>query len=118
MRIFFWIVYISLFVAALAFALTNSEPVDVRLFPGATVWRAPLVVVILAALAVGVLIGLIASVPRFFRQRREISALRKELKALGGAAAGTAAPASADLAARPGVIASTTANPPPPPYGV
>lgn len=116
MRIFFWIVYISLFIAALAFALSNSEPVDVRLFPGATVWRAPLVVVILAALAFGVLVGLAASVPRFFRQRREIASLRKELKARGPAASPT--PGATDLPGRSPVPASGSGNPPAPPYGV
>jgi putative membrane protein len=116
MRIFFWIFYIALFVAALTFALSNTEPVDVRFFPGATVWRAPLVVVILAALAVGVVVGLVASVPRFFRQRREISSLRKELKARGGSGTGSAAATDPARAATPAVAASP--QPPTPPYGV
>ena len=115
MRIFFWIFYIALFIAALTFALSNTEPVDVRFFPGATVWRAPLVVVILAALAVGVLVGLVASVPRFFRQRREISSLRKELKARGGGT-GSAAATDPTRAATP--AAASNPQPPTPPYGV
>ncbi len=113
MRIFFFVLYIALFVVALAFALSNTEPVDVRLFPGATVWRAPLVVVILAAVAAGVLIGLVASVPRFFRQRREISALRKELKARGGATGA----GQSDVANRT-TGGSSPSEAPAPPYGV
>jgi hypothetical protein len=41
------------------------------------------VVVLLSFLAAGVLLGLFACIPSFFRQRRAIAGLRKELKAVG-----------------------------------
>jgi len=116
MRIFFWLLYIVLFVAMLAFALTNSNPVDVRLFPGATPWNVPVVVVVLVSFAVGVLVGLIASIPRFFRQRREIAMLRKELKARGGPGPASAVPG--DSALRAVGPAAGPGAPPSPPYGV
>lgn len=116
MRIFFWLLYIVLFVAVLAFALTNSNPVDVRLFPGAIPWHVPVVVVVLVSFAVGVLVGLIASIPRFFRQRREIAMLRKELKARGGAAPAPSAPG--ETPAREVGSAAGSGTPPLPPYGV
>lgn len=105
MRIISWIFYLILFVGALGFALSNTDPVDLRFFAGQGAWRAPLVVFLLSFLGAGVVIGLLACVPTFFRQRREISRLRKEIKALGNRAA------QADAGARPGVVAPTGAAP-------
>ena len=87
MRIIAWIFYAALFVLALAFALLNTEPVDLRLFAGQAPLRAPLVVFLMSFLGLGVALGLIAAVPSLFRQRREISQLRKELKIVGARAA-------------------------------
>jgi uncharacterized integral membrane protein len=81
MRILSWIFYIGLFILALGFALSNTEPVELRLFSGyASTWRAPLVVFLLAFLALGAVLGLLAAVPALFRSRREIAHLRKELR--------------------------------------
>jgi putative membrane protein len=81
MRILSWIFYIALFILALGFALSNTEPVELRLFSGyATAWRAPLVVFLLAFLGLGAVLGLLAAVPALFRARREIAHLRKELR--------------------------------------
>ncbi|MBM3408050.1 MAG: LapA family protein [Betaproteobacteria bacterium] len=107
MRILSWLFYIALFVLALAFALSNTDPVDVRFFAGQATWRAPVVVVLLSFLAAGVVLGLIACIPTFFRQRREIAGLRKELKALGRPATGGAGVPAADAAASRGGVPST-----------
>ena len=87
MRIISWIFYLILFVGALGFALSNTEPVDLRFFAGQGAWRAPLVVFLLSFLGAGVVIGLLACVPTFFRQRREIARLRKEIKVLSSSEA-------------------------------
>lgn len=100
MRILSWIFYILLFVLALAFALSNTDPVEVRFFAGQATWRAPLVVVLLSFLAAGVLLGLFACIPSFFRQRRAIAGLRKELKAVGRPSGPAAVGAPPDLASR------------------
>lgn len=100
MRILSWIFYILLFVLALAFALSNTEPVEVRFFAGQATWRAPLVVVLLSFLAAGVLLGLFACIPSFFRQRRAIAGLRKELKAVGRPVGAPGAGPSPDPAPR------------------
>ena len=117
MRILSWLFYIALFVLALAFALSNTEPVDVRFFAGQATWRAPLVVVLLSFLAGGVVLGLIACIPTFFRQRREIAGLRKELNALGRPATGGAGAPAADAAVgrsvAPGAADSAGASTPP-----
>jgi len=89
MRILSWIFYLGLFVLALGFALSNTEPVELRLFSGyASSWRAPLVVFLLAFLGIGAVLGLLAAVPSLFRARREIAHLRKELRLANKRAAG------------------------------
>jgi len=80
MRAVALILKIALFVLVLVFAARNTEVVTVRYFPGQE-WQAPLVFVVLAVFAAGILLGLTAALPRIFRQRREISALKRDLAA-------------------------------------
>ena len=80
MRIFWWIFNFLLFLVALGFALANTEPTELRFFLGDLSWRAPLVIFLLIFFAAGVLIGLLAAVPAWFRQRREIGRLSRELR--------------------------------------
>jgi putative membrane protein len=70
----------SLFVVILSFALVNTDPVTVRYYLGMR-WEAPLVAVLLLALAIGVLLGLLAALTQFVRLRRRIARLERELKA-------------------------------------
>jgi putative membrane protein len=70
----------SLFVVILSFALVNTYPVTVRYYLGMR-WEAPLVAVLLLALAIGVLLGLLAALTQFVRLRRRIARLERELKA-------------------------------------
>ncbi|TXL68270.1 LapA family protein [Zeimonas arvi] len=80
MRIVSWIFNFLLFLIALGFALSNTEPVDLRFLIGDLSWRAPLVIFLLVFFAAGVVIGLLAAVPAMFRQRREIARLGRELR--------------------------------------
>lgn len=80
MRIFWWIFNFLLFLVALGFALANTGPTELRFFLGDLSWRAPLVIFLLIFFAAGVLIGLLAAVPAWFRQRREIGRLSRELR--------------------------------------
>jgi uncharacterized integral membrane protein len=80
MRILSLILKIALFVLVVIFAVRNTDVVTVRYLPGQE-WQAPLVFVLLAVFAAGIVLGLAAALPRIFRQRREISALRRDLAA-------------------------------------
>jgi uncharacterized integral membrane protein len=80
MRIVSWIFNLVLFLIALGFALSNTEPVDLRFALGELSWRAPLVIYLLIFFAAGAVIGLLAAVPALFRQRREIARLNRELR--------------------------------------
>jgi len=52
-----------------AFALNNQDDAVVHFFFG-TQWRAPLVLVVLAAFTCGVAVGVLGMVPRWWRQHK------------------------------------------------
>ena len=76
MRVITWAIRLALFVALLAFAAKNTDPVTLRFYLDLA-WQAPLVVVLLAFFAAGVVLGLAAMSGTWFAQRREISRLRR-----------------------------------------
>ncbi len=88
MRIVTWTIRLAAFLLLLAFAAKNADPVTLRLFFDLT-WELPLVALLLAFFAAGVLFGLAAMLGALLRQRRELGRLRRE----GPAAAAVAAPA-------------------------
>ena len=80
MRILTWAVRLAVFLLLLAFAAKNVEPVALRFYFDLAL-QAPLVLVLFAFFAVGVLFGVLALSGALLRQRREISALRRQLPA-------------------------------------
>ncbi len=64
-----WLLNAAIFFALFAFALNNQEPVTLRLFFGAA-WQAPLVLVLLCALVLGVFLGVIVMLPLWLRARK------------------------------------------------
>jgi uncharacterized integral membrane protein len=69
MRIFVWLLRGVVFLILLAFALNNQQIVTVHGFFG-TRWQAPLVIVVLASVALGALIGIAGMLQGRWRQRR------------------------------------------------
>lgn len=82
MRVLTAIFNLLLFLVALGFALSNTSVTELRffLFGNDAVWRAPLVIFLLMFFVAGAVVGLLAAIPAFFRNKREISRLRKELR--------------------------------------
>jgi len=80
MRILTWTIRIALFILLLAFAARNTEPATLRFYFDLA-WQAPLVVLLLAFFAAGAILGLVAGLGAVLRQRREVSRLRRELRA-------------------------------------
>lgn len=72
MKYLLWLLKAAIFFALFAFALNNQEPVLLRLF-GAQ-WEAPLVLLLLAALVVGVFLGMAVMLPLWLRARRSAKA--------------------------------------------
>lgn len=68
MKYFFWLIKAVIFFTLLAFALNNQQDAAVHLFFG-TQWRAPMVLIVLAAFTLGVAAGVLGMVPRWWKQR-------------------------------------------------
>ncbi|MDP3699328.1 MAG: lipopolysaccharide assembly protein LapA domain-containing protein [Hylemonella sp.] len=71
-----WILRAAIFFALLAFALNNQQDVSVHLLFGQA-WQAPLVLVLLAAFALGLAAGVLAMLPRWLKQRHAARQLRR-----------------------------------------
>ena len=63
-----WLLKAAIFFTLFAFALNNQQDVTVRFFFG-TSWTAPLVLVVLAVFAAGLVIGALGMVPRWWKLR-------------------------------------------------
>jgi uncharacterized integral membrane protein len=79
MRSLNWLLRAILFVMLLGFALKNDEPVVLRYFFGFE-WHASLVVVMLLFFAAGAGMGVLSLLGSLFKQRREIAALKRDLR--------------------------------------
>lgn len=80
MRYVMWLLKLVLFVVVLTFAAKNTAPVTVRYYLG-NEWEAPLILVLLVFFVLGTVLGVMAGLSQVFRQRREIAALKRELRA-------------------------------------
>ena len=87
MRYLMWLLRAAIFLTLFAFALKNQQDTAVNFFFGA-VWRAPLVLVLLASFALGLLVGALGMVPRWWKHR--VAARRAQERMAAAAAAGPA----------------------------
>lgn len=71
-----WAIRLIIFIFLVVFAAQNTDPVSLRLLPG-QVWQAPLVLALLVFFVGGVIVGALSLLSVIFRQRREISRLKK-----------------------------------------
>ncbi len=79
MRYLLWLLKFALFVLVLSFAVKNTEMVTVRYYLGHEL-QAPLIFILLLFFCVGAVFGILASLTHLFRQRREIVALKRDLR--------------------------------------
>ena len=78
-RILFKLLMTLVFLLLLGFALKNMGGVTLRYFLGFE-WRAPLAIMLLVFFGIGIASGVVASVAVVARQRRELLALKRELR--------------------------------------
>ena len=76
MTVLTWAIRLTIFVFLVVFATQNTDLVSMRLLPG-TVWQTPLVIALLAFFVGGVILGALSLLGVVFRQRREISRLKR-----------------------------------------
>ncbi len=69
MKYLMWLLNAAIFFVLFAFALNNQDSVTLHLFFGAS-WQAPLVLVILAALVLGLFLGVAVMLPLWLRAKR------------------------------------------------
>ena len=69
MKYLTWLLKAAIFFTLFAFALNNQNEVAVYFFFG-TVWKAPLVLVVLAAFACGLALGVLVMTPRWWKKHR------------------------------------------------
>jgi uncharacterized integral membrane protein len=65
---FRWIVRAAVFLALLVFALNNQQEVTLRLMFERE-WRAPMTLIVLAAFALGLVVGVLGMLPGWWRRR-------------------------------------------------
>lgn len=68
MKYLAWLLKAAIFFTLFAFALNNQHPVTVHFFFG-TQWQAPLVLVVLAVFAAGLVLGVLGMAPRWWKHR-------------------------------------------------
>jgi lipopolysaccharide assembly protein A len=90
MKYLTWLLKAAIFFTLFAFALNNQQDVTVHFFFG-TLWRAPLVLVVLAAFALGLVIGALGMVPRWWKHRMALRRADRAAAAPAGMNAGRAA---------------------------
>ena len=71
MKYLAWLLKAAIFFTLFAFALNNQQDATVHFFFG-TQWTAPLVLVVLAAFAAGLVIGALGMFPRWWRHRKAV----------------------------------------------
>lgn len=69
MRILVWLIRAALFFTLFAFALNNQHDASIRWFFSHE-WRAPMIFIVLAAFALGCVLGGLAMAPSWWRHRR------------------------------------------------
>ena len=68
-RLLQWLLKGAVFFTLFAFALNNQQETRVNFFFG-TFWQAPTVLIVLSAFSLGVMVGVLGMVPRWWRHRQ------------------------------------------------
>jgi uncharacterized integral membrane protein len=110
MKYLLWLLKAAIFFTLFAFALNNQHDATVYFFFG-TYWRAPLVLVVLAAFAGGLVVGALGMLPGWWKHRAaaaQVPAAGDTTQSSAPPAATSATPAAAVSVA--GVPAITTTD--------
>ncbi|AVQ81321.1 MULTISPECIES: LapA family protein [Variovorax] len=102
MKYLLWLLKAAIFFTLFAFALNNQHDATVYFFFG-TYWRAPLVLVVLAAFAGGLVVGALGMLPGWWKHRTaaaQLPAVPAEAPSPAASAA-VAAPAAAQPTSAP-----------------
>jgi lipopolysaccharide assembly protein A len=98
MKYLLWLLKAAIFFTLFAFALNNQHDATVYFFFGAS-WRAPLVLVVLAAFAGGLVVGALGMLPGWWKHRNAAAQLPAPAASAPASAAPAPAVAATDLPA-------------------
>ena len=70
-----WTLNAAVFFTLFAFALNNQHEAKVYFFFG-TQWRSPMVLIVLTSFALGLIVGVLGMVPRWWRQKQAAKSMR------------------------------------------
>ena len=70
-----WTLNAAVFFTLFAFALNNQHEAKVYFFFG-TQWRSPMVLIVLTAFALGLVVGVLGMVPRWWRQKQAVKTVQ------------------------------------------
>lgn len=104
MSIITWLFWAAMFLVLLGFALSNTTTATLRFFGSSLEWSAPMVVHLLVFFLCGIAFGLLAVVPAWYKGKRNITKLEREVRQIGKELKTVATPPSSD------VPKTTTAN--------
>ena len=79
MKYLIWLLRALVFLALLSFAVKNDQPVVLSYLFGYE-WHASLILVLFLFFAAGAAVGILAVLSNLLRQRKEIAALKNELR--------------------------------------
>ena len=82
-KFFYFLLFLFLSVLGVTFTIQNPQDVSIQYYLDFT-WSGPLVILVLASLAIGIVIGSLAGVAKNFRLRREYSRWAKANPAATG----------------------------------
>ena len=85
MKYILWLLKAAIFFPLFAFALNNQHDATVHLFFG-TYWRAPLVLVVLAAFGGGLVVGALSMVPGWWKHRSAAKRPEPDAPSVAGSA--------------------------------
>ena len=88
-----WILKAAIFFTLFAFALNNQQEASVHFFFG-NQWRSPMVLIVLAAFALGIVVGVLGMAPWWWRHRT--ATLRERSPAVLPEGSATPPPAGGD----------------------
>ena len=88
-----WLLKAAIFFTLFAFALNNQQTVAVKFFFG-TLWQAPLVLVVLAAFAFGLALGVLLMMPRWWKKRKAARRLPADASSFGNSKSATDNPST------------------------
>jgi uncharacterized integral membrane protein len=75
-KVFYFLLFLLLSVLAVTFTIQNPQDVTVQYYLGFT-WHVPLVILVSASLAIGIVIGSLVGLAKNLRLRRKYSRLAK-----------------------------------------